>query len=319
MQSIAWDKSPIKVGGMYRDVPLDAYHGASICDGPSVSSTGLRAIYNESAAHYFDRSPYNPDPVEDEEKEWQIRGSAAHHLLIGGVGQFAEKYIIRPDFIAGAKFDRRRTVCQDWERDNDPKKTGKTNLTSADIEAIKGMALSLGRHPLIANGGLLDGQIERSLFWLDAETGVWCKSRPDAIPNAGGDVADLKTTPSVLWPDIVRSLDKFGYCQQGALIADGFKVVLDIEVTAFVLIFVEKKRPYCVRVVPVHPDDIERGRRMNRVAIRRFADCWNSGNWPGPGEDDFNYVRLSDAARERIDKRLSFELDPREPPREAAA
>jgi hypothetical protein len=139
---------------------------------------------------------------------------------------------------------------------------------------------------------------------------VWLKARPDAIPNASGDVADLKTTKSVLWPDLMRTLDSAGYCQQGALIVDGFKTVLDIEVTSFVLVFVEKKRPYCVRVTPIDPADIERGRRMNRVAIRRFADCWNAGKWPGPGEDDFNYLKLSDNARERIDKRLSFELDP---------
>jgi hypothetical protein len=212
--------------------------------------------------------------------------------------------VIRPQRIAGALWQGNRTECRDWTKEKTAK--GFTILTQANVETVKGMAMSLGQHPLIAGDGLLSGQIERSLFWIDQETGVWCKCRPDALPNDGGDCADLKTTKSVLWPDLVRTLDTAGYHQQGALIADGLKAVLDIEMQEFVLVFVEKKRPHCVRA-PVHPDDIQRGRLLNRLALRKFADCWAAGKWPGPGDDDFNHLRLSDAARDRIDRRLEFE------------
>jgi hypothetical protein len=151
----------------------------------------------------------------------------------------------------------------------------------------------------------LSGQIERSLFWIDQETGVWC--RPDALPNDGGDCADLKTTRSVLWPDLVRWAEGRARRRSTRLAGDSRRCRAFIEMQEFVLVFVEKKRPHCVRAVPVHPDDIQRGRLLNRLALRKFADCWAAGKWPGPGDDDFNHLRLSDAARDRIDRRLEFE------------
>jgi hypothetical protein len=68
MVAIVWKGQQIGTAGMYRDVPLEKYHGAGICAGPSVSSTGLRKIVNQSPAHYFDGSPYNPKPETDAEE-----------------------------------------------------------------------------------------------------------------------------------------------------------------------------------------------------------------------------------------------------------
>jgi hypothetical protein len=39
-----WNGATITSPGVYSDVPLDIYHSQEICDGPSVSSTGLRRV-----------------------------------------------------------------------------------------------------------------------------------------------------------------------------------------------------------------------------------------------------------------------------------
>jgi hypothetical protein len=302
------------VGGCYAGIPLEEYH-ADLCVGPSVSSSGLRIIYHKSPLHFFDQSYLNPSREERDEakadREWAVLGSASHSLLVGGVGSFRDSFVIRPRFApdrTGRAWHASNHSCQEWMIARH--REGKMVLTDAQVEVVRGMAIQLSKHPMVA-GGVLDGLIERSLIWRDPETGVWLKSRPDAIPTDSGDVADLKTTRSVVMSDVVRTIGELSYHQQAALIADGLKAVFDIEMKSFTLVMVEKTRPFCVRVTPpMHQDDIERGRRQNRVALRTFANCLESGRWPGPDPGDDSGPRslnLSVPQRERIDARLRVE------------
>jgi hypothetical protein len=50
---------------------------------------------------------------------------------------------------------------------------------------------------------------------------------------------------------------------------------------AAILVFVEKKRPWCVNIKPIAPEAIMAGHRIVRRAVRRFADCLSKGEWPG--------------------------------------
>jgi hypothetical protein len=351
LQSIPWDGSPISIAGCYSGVPLNDYHRANICVGPSVSSTALRKIYAYSPAHYWDESPINPrrvlpDPTRAE-AEWRIIGRAAHHLLVGAVGAFDREYIIQPlkypaaskdpaelremvklgwtEEYVNKKWNNNTTYCKNW---GIAKRTaGITIMTEDHVKTIEGMAISLGRDPLIGGGkGVLDGLIEQSIFWKDKETGLWLKSRPDVVPTDSCEPADFKTTQSVLWNMLQYALDDLGYYQQGALIGDGLKAVFNMDMTCFSLVWVEKKRPHCVRITPLYGEDLVRGQLRNRVAMRTFAECHQkfeecqkSGAdpaqydlcWPGPAisrtGDELASLQLSTAARDRIDRRLRFE------------
>ena len=42
LKTIKWDGNQITTPGMYSGIPLDSYHRGDICDGASVSSSGLR-------------------------------------------------------------------------------------------------------------------------------------------------------------------------------------------------------------------------------------------------------------------------------------
>ena len=151
--------------------------------------------------------------------------------------------------------------------------------------------------------------VERSLFWRDPKTNVWLKARPDVISTNSGDYADLKTTESTLYVDTQRSIGKFGYHQQGALVLDGARA-LGLEINSFSLVWVEKNRPYCTRVQTIIEDDLIRGAKQNRSSIDVFHACFTAKSWPGPGDDraDAEYIQLSDAERKRIDDRLTYQL-----------
>lgn len=289
------------------DLPMAVYH-SDCCEGPSISSSGLRTIWSQSPAHFFYDSPYNPTRPEPKERPHFSIGRAAHHLLYLGRKGFDAEFAVRPSEWK----DWRTNAAKEWR--DEQLKAGLTIITDGELEAITGMARSLGAHPLVRPGpgqsGILDGAVERSLIWQDEKTGVWLKSRPDNIPSGSGLFADLKTAESVSDESLERSLASFGYHMQAALVAMASEAVLGLPADAFTFAFVwvEKAPPHCVRVTVLTGEDLERGRMQLRRAIDQFAACVASGEWPGPGGSrrDAEYLQLPAWAAKRIDQQLEF-------------
>lgn len=282
------------------NLSMAQYH-SDICEGPSISSSGLRTIWSASPAHYFIESPYAPTPNEPEDRPHFNLGRAAHHLLFLGRKGFDEEFACRPSRWA----DWRTADAKLWREDAIAR--GLTIITDGELAQITGMARALADHPLV-KAGILDGYVERSLIWKDPKTGAWLKSRPDCIPNDSGDFADLKTTVSVERESLARTIASFGYPMQGALVGMASREVLGREMQTFTLVFVETKPPHCVRVVTIKPDDIERAERQVRAAVQQFAECVAAGKWPGPGGDqqDAEFLDLPEWSRKSIDDRLAL-------------
>lgn len=312
MKAIPWDGETITKPGMYANLPMDDYHRHDICDGPSISSSGLRAIFNESPAHFYAGWSGNPNRVQvpEDKKRHFIVGRATHHLHLGQSG-FASIYCVQPadyeDEETGATkpWNNNAGICKRWNAAR--AKEGKTILKPAEVVMIRGMAGELSRHPIV-RAGALNGQVERSIFWKDKATGIWLKSRPDTIPGSSGDFVDYKTTESVMWTDLMRTIENFGYHQQGSIVRDAARIVLKIEKPTFALVFQEKKEPWCVRVVTVKDNDLDLGARANRAALQIFATCLKTKRWPGPGGDreDAEYIEMSEFAHKRIEDRLTI-------------
>lgn len=288
----------IREPGIYRGVSMERYHAADLCDGPSISSSGLRKLFSESPAHYWATSPLNPDRVETDESPALVLGRAAHHLLLGE-DDFSTLFIARPD-----RWDSWRTNdAKAWKAQQEA--DGRTVLLPSELGVIRGMARALAAHPLV-RAGILNGEIERSLVWKDQHTGIWLKARPDAIPNDSGDFADLKTCASVQTEALERTIVEHGYHQQGALIAEGAGILLKKPISSFSLVFVEKTPPFCVRIVTLKDDDLARGGRQNRAALNTFATCLRQGEWPGPGTNDAEYLGIPSWHQKKIDDALSL-------------
>jgi len=268
-----WNGKPIDKPGLYAGIPLETYHSAAIAVGPSISSSGLRTIVQKSPLHFWSESYHNPKRIEKEPNDALNFGRAVHFLLSSEVG-FKKHFAVRPD-----QWDSWRTKdSQNWKKDMQG--AGKTVLTPEDIESIKGMAESLSAMPEV-KAGLLAGHAECSLFWQDEKTGVWLKSRPDAIPTDGAIIGDLKTTTDASYRGAQDAIKEHGYAAQMALVGIGMKQVLGIDVSDFALIFIEKKPPYAANVLIIEDNWIGYGARQMRKGLDTFAQCWKDGTWPG--------------------------------------
>ena len=296
MEAIKWDGKTVAKPGIYAGIPLETYHSQWILDGPSVSSTGLRRVLEingGSPAHFFDTWSGNPDAADEPDKAHFALGRACHFLFLEGAKRgdaFSQYFVIRPDAFP----DYRTAASRAW-RDN-AIALGKTPLTDEQVEAITGMAKRIAVDPLAVN--LLRGDIERSMFWRDKKTGLWCKARPDSLPNDSGDFADLKTTTRTSFPLLMHSVGTCAYHQQAALIREGSATVLGLGMTSFSLVFVESKRPYCVRVAVLDVSDIDLGHRQNRMALDLIAKCIHEKRWPGPGDGHIVTMPLTDKYRD---------------------
>jgi len=320
-KTIVWSgELPIKRPGIYAEVPLDIYHGQKICPGPSVSSTGLRRVLEEnggSPKHFYAEWSGNPKQIELAEKKHWTFGRAVHHLMLGQP-DFAREFVFRPTEIPDQNgilvaWQSNKTICREWMAQaafggarwddarhrwiDDPKQAPLTVLLGEDALNIVGIADALKLVPEIFDQerpgiGLLSGQIERSLFWQDSVTGIWLKARPDAVPTDSPDYVDLKTTESVQYIELMRTISKCAYHQQAALIGDGTAICVGMKMSSFALVFVEKRAPYCVRIVMLRSEDVALGARQNRRALAIIAHCMESGYWPGPGEGHITHIDL---------------------------
>jgi len=300
------DGEIIDAPGVY-DVGIDWYHD-QLCSGPSISSSGLRRVFR-SPAHFWLESELNPSRVAPAEPQHFSLGRAAHHLLLGE-GEFSKHFVVRP-----SKWDSWRTNDAKAWRD-EAQASGLTVLTPDDIEAVRGMAGLLPWQAGMENCGLLNapefvrnalgGQIEKSLIWKDEGTGIWLKSRPDAIPTDSGIFVDLKTTTAVDDHSLANTVLDYGYHVQAALAGMAADKVLGLEMTDFAFVFIEKKPPYSVSIKTLSEDDIIRGEHQVFAAIRIFARCLETGVWPGPtaGQADAQRLSLPDWGRKAIDARL---------------
>ena len=308
IDNIEWNGKQITKPGMYSRVPMDIYHSQKLFPGPSVSSSGLRAFTQQSPKHFYAKWDGNPNRREDlkadEDRRHFILGRALHHLVLGEPF-FAKLFVEEPaeyrDPSKGKdewmKWSNNATVCKNWHKEQ--REAGKTVLKIKEIDTIKGMAAELSIHPFVQHGAL-NGLIERSIFWKDKKTGIYCKSRPDSIPTTSADFFDYKSTGSVRWRDLQRAIDSLGYHQQAALVRQGCREVLGLDTTAtqftFTLLFQEKTDPYCVRDVAIKTATIDLGERMNRAALDRMAECLRQNRWPGPGDgrEGSEHIELSE-------------------------
>lgn len=296
LETIEWDGKQIKKSGMYSRVPMDIYHSQKLFPGPSVSSSGLRNLNPNigSPKHFYAKWDGNPKVAAEDDQEVKrhfVLGRALHHLVLGEPF-FAKLFTEQPEKYRDpergkdewVKWNNNATICKEWHAEQ--RKAGRVVLTIKEVDTIKGMALELATHPFV-QAGALNGLIERSIFWKDKKTGIYCKSRPDSIPTASADFFDYKSTTSVHYRQIQRAIDTLGYHQQAALVRQGCREVLGLDTTAtqftFIFLFQEKTEPFAVRDVHLKTSAIDLGERQNRAALDRMAYCLKVNHWPGPG------------------------------------
>lgn len=269
-------KGKITKPGVY-DLSMAAYHRADICDGVSISSSGLRLAISKSIRHWWDEY-LNPDREEEddasEDTKYTILGRAAHHLLLGEAA-FAAHFVLQPKEAPDAKgvmgpWHANKSFCRKWA--GEQQLAGKGVLTETMLKQVKGIAKSFAANPHV-RGGILSGLVEKSFFWKDKETGIWLKIRPDAVPLADETSVDVKIVQDASRRGVQRSLNDSNLHIQAALVGMGFEEVLGWKRNDGLryLMFGESVRPHCCVIQPISEYAIDYARLEIRATLRKIA------------------------------------------------
>jgi hypothetical protein len=120
---------------MYSKIPLETYHLQLICEGPSVSSSGLRTLFSESPLHFYATWSGNPARIEPKDARHFILGRAVHHLVLGEPF-FAKLFCVQPERVrvpeeGWVKWNNNRPICKQWHRQQ--RVAGRTVLLQSEI------------------------------------------------------------------------------------------------------------------------------------------------------------------------------------------
>lgn len=159
-------------------------------------------------------------------------------------------------------------------------------LTPAQRERVAGMREALlGRARLAEAIEAADEQTELSLVW--EEEGVLMKGRLDLPLPSVNTIVDLKTTFDPARHIFRKTAERFSYARQASQYLEGARQIWDsVRFTQFCFVVVGSKPPHDVRFYTHQADSdvIEQGHVQRTGLIRRYRECMERGEWPGPDE-----------------------------------
>ena len=273
--------------GVYA-IPAEVYHADPVLGG-SLSSSGARALLEMPPARWLHEQAHPPAPSPQ-----MILGTAVHTLTLGTGAP-----VVRVD-------------ADDWRTGTakaaraEASAAGQVPLLRGDYDRAQAMARAVTSHPVASR--LLSperGRAEQSMFWRDAEFGVWRRSMVDLLPHPDGParpiLVDLKTTRSATDRALSKTVATFGYHAQAAFYLDGYQALFPGADVAFVFVFVETAPPHLVRVVELDQPALIVGAELNRRALEIFRDCRQAGVWPGHSSE-IDLVSLPAWASARLEE-----------------
>lgn len=262
--------------GLILGMPFESYHAVD-----AMSASGMRELAR-SPWHYRNR----------------VRITPTRSMLNGTLAHCA---VLEPD----ALFDRYRVVPEDaptrpsqrqWMAKN-PNESSKAAMvwwtqfqqdcgtreivSAEDFATTKAQLLALEHNRELAEM-LRDGDSEVSLFWIDPDTGVYCKARPDHIPprrNGRRQMLDLKAMADDSPEGFKRSVARMGYHRQRAHYMRGFEVVTGERIDDFVFAVVSSAPPVLASAYRLVDEACQQGDDEVRELLEEYARCSDANHW----------------------------------------
>lgn len=185
----------------------------------------------------------------------------------------------------GLKFQLWDEIKAEWMANNGHRNV----LTPEEWDQLHNMRAAVMAHPAASRLLALPGKAEQSVYWIDQQTGVLCRCRPDFWAQEAAIVVDVKTTEDASEDAFKNSIGRYGYDTQDAMYNDGIQEATGKPLKAFVFLAVEKTacvvegQAKGVAVYRLKDEARQLGRAKYRADLAVYAKCEETGHWPGYG------------------------------------
>jgi exodeoxyribonuclease VIII len=241
--------------GIYPNLSNEEYHGHK----ESISRSALMD-FQISPFTYWAKH-LNPARPQKDATRQMILGSAFHTLILEE-DLFAKNYMSYPPKVllkdvGREKYDEYKKLCETLESlipnypnliilSNDEKQTlfamqERIEANEQAIELIK------------------DARIEHSYFWIDKDSGLLLKARPDALH--ANMIVDLKTCNDASPRAIQNAMITGGYHIQGAMIRDAVEAIEGNRINTVINLCVETKYPHNMGIYILDEFAIDEGEK----------------------------------------------------------
>ncbi|HCW17718.1 PD-(D/E)XK nuclease-like domain-containing protein [Achromobacter sp.] len=250
---------------------IEAYHA-----GIELSKTGLDDLARSPEIFRALRAPGAPARPRTAA---QLHGHLGHCAILEHA-EFAKRYSVHPCMnrntkawhaIEAAAAPGVQPIQQDQYDTAMSQRESVLNLTN--VYGSLSMAEILG-----------SGWAEPSAYWVDPDTGVRCRCRPDFVHPLNKRQAilvDVKTFGDAGVREFSKQVSRTRYHVQDAFYSEGFARAAGLEVVAFIFVVVEDKFPHASASYQLGNDSRYEGYSEVRRLLDVYAECERTGVWPG--------------------------------------
>lgn len=121
--------------------------------------------------------------------------------------------------------------------------------------------------------------VERGFGWIDGDTKIACKCRPDAYLR-GAVLLDLKTTRAASIRAFARDAGSYCYDAQLSFYRHGLRCN-EVPARDVLVLTAQTVAPFDVVVYRLREDRLAEGERLWRGWLRQVAECRRLNSWPG--------------------------------------
>ncbi len=249
--------------GVY-DITNDEYHASA-----GVSRTGIME-FKKSPKHFWHKY-FNPDYQQKKKSAALEFGGALHPYILERDKFDKEFFIAKSNPYHGSS-----TAGKQFKADMIKEAAGRNIIDEDAFALIKSMASSVLNDDY-ARELITEAKYEKSIYWIDPDTQLLCKCRPDIWHD--NFIVDLKTTKDAYRP-FQRDFYLYGYHLQIAMIHEGIKHTENKEIVDFIDLALEKFEPFIHVIYPIDESTLHHGIAEFKQYLARLKDCLDSNIWP---------------------------------------
>lgn len=289
--------------GIHKYVPMTEYLGQP-CKGPAVQGTDLKRLWDECPAYAWGLWSGNPNHFEDEETPATGFGTAFHMLLLEPE-EFKAAYALAPE---GMNFTTKEGRAFKAEAEA----AGREVIAHKAFLRMQRMKDEIAAHRI---GRLIlerKAKAEATMIARDPETGLWLKCRPDLLmPDAPALTVNLKTANKPNPRAWQRQASDLGYHISAAFTRRVAKLLGLHDALPYAFLVVGSKAPHLPFVATLKDSAMAWGDLIVTRALRTFADCLESGKWPGYADDviEIDLPPWEEARLQKMHEAGAFQMD----------